>query len=507
MITFGKTGAGITALSIFMTGSAAFADVSPRQVWDDWKGYMTGFGYDVQGSESAAGGTLTVTDITMSIPLPEGAGRVSLAVPELGFADNGDGTVSVQVPPVLPMAIDVESPDSEDVSMTIDYLTDGFSMVVAGDDSNLSYDYAAASLTVALKNLIVEGETAEVGTAEMQVTDLAGTTTMTLGDLRVADQNMTTGPVTYTIDFEDPEGGEGRMVMNGGIDSLGFAGTGRFPMDMNVSDMAAMLAAGFAFDSKFTWSGGASSFNFQESGDTVQGSSKTEKGAFSVAMDESQLMYAGSASNMQLQMMGGDIPFPVELALAESGFSLKMPISKSDEAQDYALSLTLGDFTMSDMIWGMFDPAGQLPRDPATIALDLSGKARMFFDLMDPDQIESLDGGEMMPGELNAVSLNNLTVRAAGAELTGSGGFTFDNADLQTFGGVPAPDGAVDLKLVGGNGLLDKLVAMGLLPEEQAQGARMMMGLFAVPSGDDTLTSKIEVKPDGQILANGQRLQ
>jgi hypothetical protein len=31
--------------------------------------------------------------------------------------------------------------------------------------------------------------------------------------------------------------------------------------------------------------------------------------------------------------------------------------------------------------------------------------------------------------------------------------------------------------------------------------------MFAVPAGDDTLTSKIEVNDDGHVLANGQRLK
>jgi hypothetical protein len=63
------------------------------------------------------------------------------------------------------------------------------------------------------------------------------------------------------------------------------------------------------------------------------------------------------------------------------------------------------------------------------------------------------------------------------------------------------------MKLVGGNGLLDKLVAMGLIPKDQAMGARMMMGMFARPGdGVDTLTSTIEFKDKG-LFANGQRLQ
>ena len=44
------------AISIFMTGSAAFADVTAEQVWNDWKAYMAGFGYDMQADEASPAG-------------------------------------------------------------------------------------------------------------------------------------------------------------------------------------------------------------------------------------------------------------------------------------------------------------------------------------------------------------------------------------------------------------------------------------------------------------------
>jgi hypothetical protein len=34
-----------------------------------------------------------------------------------------------------------------------------------------------------------------------------------------------------------------------------------------------------------------------------------------------------------------------------------------------------------------------------------------------------------------------------------------------------------------------------------------MLGMFTTAVGDDQLTSRIEVTPDGALLANGQRLQ
>ena len=93
--------------------------------------------------------------------------------------------------------------------------------------------------------------------------------------------------------------------------------------------------------------------------------------------------------------------------------------------------------------------------------------------------------------------------QAGFAEVT----ITFDNTDLESFDGMPAPEGEANLKLVGANALIDKLIGMGLVSEDDAMGARMMMGMFTVSAGDDTVTSKIEVNDEGHVLANGQRLK
>jgi hypothetical protein len=191
--------------------------------------------------------------------------------------------------------------------------------------------------------------------------------------------------------------------------------------------------------------------------------------------------------------------------MERSGFNLTAPVLKSDAEQDFAFGLQLGNFTMSDMIWGIFDPTGQLPRDPATIELETTGRALLSVDYLDSAAATEMAGS---PGELRALTVNKLLVNVAGAVLQGSGDVTLDNTDTITLPGMPKPVGAVDLSLAGGNGLLDKLIAIGLFPQEQAMGVRMMMGLFSVP-GDapDTLNSTITFTEDGQILANGQRIR
>ena len=113
-----------------------------------------------------------------------------------------------------------------------------------------------------------------------------------------------------------------------------------------------------------------------------------------------------------------------------------------------------------------------------------------------------------MPGQLDALDIKSVDLDMIGAQLTGSGNFTFDNSDRETFGGMPRPTGVLDLTLRGGNALLDKLSEMGMVGPQEAGSARMMMGLLAVPGDSpDTLKSKIEINKQGHITANGQRIQ
>jgi hypothetical protein len=225
-------------------------------------------------------------------------------------------------------------------------------------------------------------------------------------------------------------------------------------------------------------------------------------------MNKDLLEYAGSSKGVNFNLNGAEIPLPVVAGLGEVAFNLLIPVAKSDTPSDFAFGLTLADFVTSNDLWSMLDAGNVLPRDPVTISLDLVGKAKMLFDFFDPEQMAAVETGDAVPAELTAITLRNLLVSAAGAKLSGTGNFTFDNNDLESYDGFPKPKGGVDFALVGGNGLMDKLVQMGLLPQEQAMGARMMMGLFTRPGeGEDSLTTKIEINEEGHILANGQRIQ
>ena len=498
-----------TAGAVFfsVSGSVALADVTPQQVWQDWQSYLQAYGYELEATTAETDGGLQISDIRLAAPVPEDEGEMAIVIPELTFGDNGDGTVSVRLPESLPLRIIAGDDEGERLETVIDYRTAGFDMIASGDPDRITYDYSADALTLALGEVLADGEAVDLGTASMTMSDIAGQTVSTSGELLTVTQEMTSGEVVYAMDITDPETG-GTAVLDGTYESMAYTGATAFPAGVDGAAFDAMLEAGFNMRGAFETGPGDSTFSFEEEGETVKTVSSSQGGTMQVTMDADALEYSGAARGLDMTVESGDLPSPARFTTDELGFDLMTPVMESERPQDFALGFTLSEFSMSENVWGMFDPDQQLPRDPATVRIDLTGEARLLVDVLDPEGAEELEEMDSAPAELTALTLNDLTVRLAGADLTGEGAFTFDNSDLESFGGFPAPLGTLNLQLVGGSALLDKLVAMGLIPQEQASGARMMLGLFARPGeGEDTLVSTIEVTEEGHVLANGQRLK
>uniref|UniRef100_UPI0026329E0A tripartite tricarboxylate transporter permease n=1 Tax=uncultured Lentibacter sp. TaxID=1659309 RepID=UPI0026329E0A len=331
------------------------------------------------------------------------------------------------------------------------------------------------------------------------------------GSLRDIVQDFTADTLAYTVDIQPPEStrAEDRFALSGTLNAFTFLGTGAYPTGgFDVADTSSMLKAGFTFEGSFGHTGGNTHIDITENGQQTIGTFSSDSGLLKMALGASGLSYSGAAQGLTSTMTSSQTPFPVALNAAKSAVALAMPIVPSPETQTYGLTIELSALTTSEKLWSLIDPTAQLPRDPATLHLELSGKAKLLSDILDPAGLTALKTGATKPAELHTLDLNTLKLSLAGAALTGKGAFTFDNSDMETIPGIPRPTGAVDLELAGATTLMDKLVSMGLLDEAQATGARMMLALFAVPAaGEDRLTSKVEVTKDGHLRANGQRLR
>jgi hypothetical protein len=500
------------ALPFAFVSQAALADLTPTDVWGDWRQYMEGMGYVIDATETANGDDLAVSDIVFNIAMPEGAGAMSMTVGSMNFVQNDDGTVDVMMPAEMPMTINI-TPEAgsvgDPVMVSLKYTQSDYSLKATGSPEVITYAQTAGAFAIILEQLKVGDDTYGTDNAKVDIsgTGLTSNTTMTLGEMRGYEQTSNIASIQYDIAINNPDE-PATVKMKGSAADLSVRGGGVIPLILtDAADMGAMLKDGFDVNGLITYGAGTSDIEVSDPANGNFAMTTTSTGGeLGVEMGAGGLAYNASQSNLAVTANVAGLPFPIEASIGKGGFNLSMPVTKSDDPQDFSFGITLADFEMSDMIWGIFDPTSQLPRDPATVVLDLTGKAKLLVDFLDPDAAAQL--ATDTPGELQSLTVSKIQVDAVGAKLDGTGEFTFDNTDTTTFPGMPKPIGAVDLSLAGGNALLDKLVAMGILPSDQAMGARMMMGLFGVPGTEpDTLSSKVEFTEGGQVLANGQRIK
>lgn len=500
-----------SAMALCLTATSAFADLTATEVWTDWEELMTGSGYTLTAEPSSTDNTVTVSDLKVVMDMSDETddGEVSIDLGTLRFVENGDGTVTIEVPDVLDFDFNFTSEFDETMSATIRTTMTDQVLIASGAPGAVTYTFSAATSVVSLNNLVVDGAPMgeDIAKASMSMEDISYVTSTVVGDMRAIEQTTSVGGVAYTLSFSDPTGSD-TFNLNGTVRQIAFEGAGRLPLEIDAQDANAMLNAGMEFGGDVTTQGGGYDLTFNNPDGSGTVNTTSEGAAFDVSVTPEGISYGVAQRGISINMLLSEFPVPISLSADQLGTSIQFPIQKSDDDQGFAMGLTLQGVTISDAIWGIFDPTSQLPRTPANLVLDVSGTAKVLMDILDPAQADALAMADAAPGELQTLDLNTLEVDAAGARLTGKGDFRFDNSDLVTFDGFPRPEGAIDLTLTGGNTLIDKLVGMGLLPQDQAMGARMMMGLFAVPGeGADTLNSRIEVTPEGHVVANGQRLR
>jgi hypothetical protein len=498
---------GVTAL---LLGSTAAHALTGDEIWASWQDTATKSGLTLAAESVASeGGALKLTGLTLKQAVPTEGLNLNVALAEVTMTDNSDGTVAITTAPELTGSYGAEGGVLGHGAMTI--VNEGMTVTAKSEGGVTTYDFNLPKQTVtgdfnlpiAAEAMAMEGVPSVVSfTAE--ALDQVGSYVYTTGSNDTLDINFTAGKTTHST---QSKAADGTIISDkiGEVDSMAGDSTITFGASQSVfnvktaADFVALMNDGLAMTGVIDQGASRSTAKEQNPMMAYDLVTNSQPGKVSLSFDKTGLGLSAASTGGDAAFTSPMVPVPVNAVFGPVSIDFRMPVMGT-EAQDFKFLLGVESLTLNEEVWAMVDAGATLPRDPLVIKIDTSGKAALdFFGMIAAEEA----GTEPPVPTIDSLSLSALNLSVAGASVAATGNFTFDNSM-----GVPVPAGVANVQLDGANGLMDKLVALGLLPQQQVDSARMMMSMFFKPgNGDDSLVTAIEAKEDGSIFVNGMQIQ
>ena len=505
---------GATMVSLLGT-TAALADLTAGQVWQGWQESAERWGASVTAAETTEeDGRLVLRDVVYEVS--EDQGSLEHRMREVVLEETGDGRVSIRLPEEMMLVVEFSEGDDDPARMEFAVGQEDLEIHATGTAEQLQYDSTAARIMLELEQL--EGPDTEDFDSELTIV-LTDFVAQDAYDAEPADSHeafIEAGSIELAMRYVERDGSHS-TILDWSAEEAGLTYSATGLAAMQEETMQAALAAGLVIEGAVGHSGSQYSAEImddledqpREEG-TIEGSAAEGSAGFGLSAEG--LSYDATSRDAVYRIVNDNMPVPVmELMIEELHFETLLPVVESDEPQGFGTLLRLDGLKVGDELWAMVDPDGALPRDPATLLIDIDGSANWESSPLDtaaagPRSFLTQSPAQM--GALHELNLNALSLELLGAHLSGDGAFTFDNEDLETFEGIPRPEGSLTLLLEGAESLIDELIATGAIRQEDAMGAMMMMSMFAQPGEtEDSLTTTLEIDAHGGVIANGQRLR
>lgn len=499
-----RTMSGALALTTALVAGPALADVTAADVFANQQAYLGALGMTFSGTLD--GDTLRSPKITAALPM--GAGGFEITAPDITMTENGDGTVTLSYPGQMSVGFAGFVQEAGSASATLDITHDGYTVIASGNPGDVTYESSVNNLRASLGDWTatdVPSDAVDV-TVDVSIDEWQSTSRVVEGNLVTVTSETQLGTTQANVAISTPDG------VNAVTEQTNLPTVSSVQMTLptggsNLLNLSQALRDGLSITLSSAGEGNSSASVTTMQGQ-IMSSDESSIGAqeFTLRFDADGLALDASAQDFAMTTVEPMLfPGGVSVGVAQIAADWLVPVNAGSAAQPFRIGMALEGLTLGDELWAMFDPEGQLPRDPAVIAFDVSGEGVLGFDLLDFMAMANMFGPP--PVTVDSVMIERAEVAAVGARATAEGALTLDWTDMMTWGGIPAPDGNVTVNVEGANGLMDKLVAMGLLQPEDTMGARMMMGMFGEPVGDDALRAVIEVTRGGSLFVNGQQLQ
>jgi hypothetical protein len=475
---------------LLLTAVPVAADISPRDVWDDWLASAGDAEVSTDQVEDL-GDRLTVRGLSMTSGSTEDEGRYTIEVDEITLSQNEDGTVGVSLSPRYPIILTDTGEDGTTRETRLVLEHPDLGMTVAEQDGRKVHSFEAPEVRVILEDSSVEGEPLDVS-GNVVLVDVDAN--YDVAESGLGYSRLSASRVEIAFDGVDPDG-EGVFAVDMTMEGLESTNM----LQLVSSDAAALareLPEGTSHEGSYSAASTSFRLDGETDGQTVAVAARAGPGRTDLSVSTEGLRYASETESAELAISGSSIPLPevtVGIGTATSGFSI--PLLADDSPGPFAFQISLLDVELDEGLWNMVDPAGVLPRDPGAVVMDVSGEMNVEED------IDTTGMAGPSTAEVETVSLDRFLFALAEAELMASGALDL----LSTSDSDQIPVGQIDVVLTGVERLMERLIRAGILPQEQATGTRMMLGMFATRGeGEDELVSNIRFTEDGGVFVNGQ---
>lgn len=503
---YAKTIATAGLVATLMTGTA-HAALTADQIWAAWQDNAATAGLSlVAQSKTTDGDVTTLTGVTIKQAVSSGL-DIAGSIAKITMTNGTDGSVVIAFAPTFTVPL----PFGEDEG-TFAISHENLTLTARAADGGTAYHYTGEALTIATdfayKVDAFDGSDPQEASvdATFSFVNPVGTYTDTPGTNRKVTIVHASDSLDYTMVQVDPTLGT-NTDQGANISDVKFTYEMTMPTTQRITEIdggaafSRALMDGLAFRMDLSQGIATQTDKTQSAFLTYDARIVSQPGSAVFSMDKAGGGIAGTGGATVVDVTSPAFPFPMlHVEMSGLGMDFRMPLTGT-QSVPFRYMIKMDNLTVNEEAWAVVDPAAVLPRDPATLSLDLTGMAALDLGAV----IDSGEGGSA-PDPLPSIAtldIADLKLAVAGALMTGTGAFTFDNST-----GIPMPRGAADVTLTGGNALIDGLVAIGIVPEDQAASARMMMAMFMEPGdADDTMTSRIEARDDGGIYVNGQRVQ
>ncbi|MEM9438415.1 MAG: DUF2125 domain-containing protein [Pseudomonadota bacterium] len=457
----------------------AWADLTASEAWESFQLSAAAGSSLTWENMRIENGTLAVEGTVLESESDEAQATISVGT--LTFTEGASGTVALGFPAVMPVRVTFADEFGEDVEVTARIETQRVEAIYSGDPGDITFDLSLGALQVMLVEVADLPPEARYE-ASATVTNLTAQVISTGSGPVTSEFTTSIETVESGITLEDPL--EGSLATGFTLIALETRGQTTRPARALTTD-ALLASPDFRTDASIEIASSETAIEYdvdEGSGavDIVTGISSAE-----VRIDDGRIETQGNTSAIRFTARSPDLPLPASFLIGAVTYDVNQPARPAPEPQPFSLDAALTGITMDDVAWDSLDPTGALLREPGSFAVNLYGTVS--------------DGLE--PLGLKELRINSLTADALGAAMSASGEFTFDAANA-------SPDGVLDIRLLGLNGLLETLFESGIVPPMQAFGLLVGLGSIMQPGeGEDEMTSQIELGADGSLTVNGQRFR